>query len=129
MDITCDIQEKADMIYEEPDLSEILQIIHDTTVEVRMTSNEDLDNSLDAWVAQKLDYMDNYSKKALCKIAEYYQVPTKRYSKSDIATAIVQYEFDIVNSVTVEDRRRSWKAIQTLRDDPRMKKYVMLDVV
>ena len=129
MDITCEIREKADVLYEEPDLSEILQKIHDSTMGCYTTPDGDLENSMDTLMAKELDYMENCTKRALCRIAEYYQIPTKRNSKSEIAVAIVQYEFDVANSVIVDSRRRAWRAIETLRNDPRMQKYVMLDVV
>ena len=129
MDITCEIQEKADVTYEEPDLSEILQKIHDSTMECCTALDRDLENCVDALMAKELDYMENCTKKALCRIAEYYQIPTKKNSKSEIAAAIVQYEFDVANSVIVDSRRRAWRAIEILRNDPRMQKYVMLDVI
>tara|TARA_Y100000817_G_scaffold233680_1_gene186002 strand:+ start:103 stop:483 length:381 start_codon:yes stop_codon:yes gene_type:complete len=126
MSITCDIEEKSGNMCQESDLEDIIRQVYDIPIE---SYTNTLDYGNDTWLAQELDYMDNFTKKALCKVAEYYKIATKRLSKSDIIAAIMHFEFDPINRDIVEARHRAWKALETLRGDHRMQKYLLLDVV
>ena len=132
MNITYTIRESSRVEQQEPDLSDVMAQIREMPIETWPTGEPDtcaLDEQYSNAVAQELHYMDNFTKRMLSCIAEYYSLPTKKCSKSDIAMAIVLYEAQTDNQERVAARHGSWAAMETLRNDPRMRKYLLLDVI
>ena len=80
-------------------------------------------------LARVLDYTDNYTKKALAKIAGYYNLPTKRLSKSALVESIIEFESADSNAERVARRLACWEAVEILQADPHMKRYVIFDTV
>ena len=132
MNITYTVNEERGREWQEPDLSEVVAQIKEVPIETWQPTESEtcaLDEQYSNAVAQELHYMENFTKKTLSCIAEYYSLPTKKYSKSDVATAIVLYEAQTDNQERVAARHGCWAAMETLRNDPRMRKYVLLDVI
>lgn len=83
--------------------------------------------SLDDITARELDYDTNNTKKALIKIAEYYEIPIRKKTKADIISEIVIFENEIENVAIVERRRELWFYINEISEDKYLSKYLIFD--
>ena len=83
--------------------------------------------SLDDITAREIDYDTNNTKKALIKIAEYYEIPIRKKTKADIISEIVIFENEIENVAIVERRRELWFYINEISEDKYLSKYLIFD--
>ena len=120
MSITYTIKETTTPRSEGPDLSSLVAELHAFSIE---------DDLSDTILAMETEYLENYNKKAVSKIAEYYDISIKKSSKSEIVTLLVAFEIDPENETIVQKRREVWNAFNTLRNDVKMKKYLLGDVI
>tara|TARA_A200000113_G_C8861395_1_gene353385 strand:- start:1403 stop:1765 length:363 start_codon:yes stop_codon:yes gene_type:complete len=120
MSITYTIRETTSPQSKEPDLSSLVAELHAFSIE------EDLSDTI---LAMETEYLENYNKKAVSKIAEYYDISSKKSSKAEIVTIVVAFEIDPENESIVRKRHKVWDAFTTLRNDSKMKKYLLGDVI
>lgn len=66
----------------------------------------------------------NYTVQGLARIMEYYNLSRRKLKKHEMVQTIVMYEDDPGNWNIVEKRRRLWKNIEELTNDPYLSKYV-----
>ena len=85
----------------------------------------DKNNSSDAFLASELDYTLNYTVKELIRIAEYYELFTKRKKKSELIESIVVYESN--NEAAALRRRVFWSLIKILQKDKYLNRFIMFD--
>ena len=83
--------------------------------------------SLDDITARELDYNTNNTKKALIKIAEYYEISVRKKTKADIISEIVIFENEIENVAIVERRRELWFYMNEISEDKYLSKYLIFD--
>ncbi len=81
----------------------------------------------DKIVAMKLFYNENYIKKDLDKIADYYDISKRKKRKSQIIKDIVTFECKESNELIVNRRNLLWYYIEELENDPIMSKYVIFN--
>ena len=101
----------------------------DLSQEVLDTVKTELQNcyfSFDEYSARRVEYDINYTRKELCLIAGYYGVPTRKMSKTTIAENIALFECDPVNQSRVAQRLECWAALETMKNDPYMRKFLIL---
>lgn len=82
--------------------------------------------SLDEYSARRMEYDINYTRKELCLVAGYYGVPTRKMSKATIAENIALFECDPMNHSRVAQRLECWVALETIKNDPYMRKFLIL---
>ena len=83
------------------------------------------EDTRDGDVALYLDMESNHSRKELTLIAGYYNIGHRRRSKLQIAYDIVAFETDPLNWLKVEERRVCWEAVEVIKNDPYMRKYLV----
>lgn len=79
----------------------------------------------DTFVAKQLDYQENYLIADLKKIADYYEIPTRKLRKDDIIQEIVIYESNPDNSETYLKRLQSWYWLKELKEDSKLKHFIL----
>jgi len=95
-------------------------------VDISIEQKVNLENS-DKMMALTIFYNENYTKKYLEKIAEYYDISKRKKRKSQLIKNIVQFECNQKNDFIVERRRTLWFYLEELENDNKMSKYVIFN--
>lgn len=95
-------------------------------VDISIEQKINLENN-DKMVALKIFYNENYTKKYLEKIAEYYDISKRKKRKSQLIKNIVQFECNQKNDFIVERRRTLWFYLEELENDHKMSKYIIFN--
>lgn len=83
--------------------------------------------AMDDYIALEMEYGDNYTKRDLDKIAEYYEISKRKKKKQDLIEAIVLFEKMPENVEAVYTRKRLWGYIQEIKADKHLSKYLIFD--
>ncbi len=92
--------------------------------------SEDLhveDYNMDDYIALELDYNENYTKKELEKIADYYEISKRKKKKADLIEEIVLFEKDLTNEEIVTRRKTMWFYIQEIMNDNYLSKFLIFN--
>ena len=79
------------------------------------------------YVAAELDFRENYTKKQLDKIADYYQISKRKKRKNELIEEIVIFEKDISNYNITERRKTLWFYMSEIKNDNYLSKFLILD--
>ena len=79
----------------------------------------------DNFLAKQLDYNENYLIADLKKIAEYYDIPTRKLRKEELVQELVIFENDPENAEVYLKRLQAWFWLKELKQDPKIKQYIL----
>ena len=79
----------------------------------------------DNFIAKQLDYNENYLIADLKKIAEYYDIPTRKLRKEELVQELVLFENDPENAEVYLKRLQAWFWLKELKQDPKIKQYIL----
>ena len=82
---------------------------------------------IDDIYACELDYNENYTKKQLDRIADYYQIPKRKKKKAELVEEIVIFENDLTNYEITERRKLLWHYMEEIKNDNYLSKFLILD--
>ena len=82
---------------------------------------------LDDYVASELDYNENYTKKQLDLIADYYNISKRKKRKAELIEEIVIFEKEPSNFDIVQRRKTLWFYIEEINNDSFLSKFLILD--
>ena len=85
------------------------------------------DYNMDDYIALELDYNENYTKKELEKIADYYEISKRKKKKADLIEEIVLFEKDLTNEEIVTRRKTMWFYIQEIMNDNYLSKFLIFN--
>ena len=69
----------------------------------------EIDNTcMDDIIALELEYRENYTKKQLDRIADYYEIPKRKKKKDELIQDIVLFEKEPINCEITEHRKLLW---------------------
>ena len=90
-------------------------------------SNNDVFCQDDNLIAEIIHYDTNYNVKQLLTICEYYGLlkEVRGFKKEDIITHVLLFENSHDNNSIVLKRKEMWYYMDQLKDDDKMKKYIM----
>ena len=94
------------------------------TKETEMSSQVDLFDT-DTFVAKQVDYQENYLMSDLKKIAEYYDISVRKLKKEELIQEIVLFEINPDNSQTYLKRLQAWYWLKELKEDSKLKQYIL----
>ena len=77
--------------------------------------------------ASELDYNENYTRKQLDRIADYYQIIKRKKKKAELIEEIVIFENDISNYEITERRKLLWYYMEEINNDNYLSKFLILD--
>ena len=69
--------------------------------------------------------MTNYTKKYLELISDYYDISKRKKKKQDLVQDIIIFEQDAHNEEMVEKRKLGWYCIDTIKNDDKLKKFIL----
>ena len=78
-------------------------------------------------VALELNYRENYTKKQLDRIADYYQIPKRKKKKNELIEEIVIFEQNIENMDITQHRKTLWYYMEEIKNDNYLSKFLILD--
>ena len=88
--------------------------------------NNENNNYISSMTALELEYND-YLKKDLVKICEYYKISTRKKRKGDLIDDIIEYELNSENFLFTERRKMLWEYIYELIEDEYLNKYIIFN--
>lgn len=102
--------------------NEIINIVDERLKKIQETYNDD---SFDKLLTMQLFYDENYTKKQVNLIAQYYSLSTRKKRKSDLIQDIILFENDPTNEEISNKRKLMWFYLNELNDDRFMKKFII----
>jgi hypothetical protein len=82
---------------------------------------------LDDYMASELDYNENYTKRQLELIADYYSISKRKKRKAELIEEIVVFEKEISNYDIVQRRKTLWFYMEEINNDSFLSKFLILD--
>ena len=79
------------------------------------------------YVAQELNYNENFTLKQLHRIAEYYEISKRKKKKMELIEAIVLFENNPENCEIVSRRATLWGYIEEIKQDKYLSKFLILE--
>tara|TARA_Y100001935_G_scaffold84229_1_gene69999 strand:+ start:509 stop:916 length:408 start_codon:yes stop_codon:yes gene_type:complete len=83
--------------------------------------------TLDDYVASELDYNENYTKKQLELIADYYEISKRKKKKAELIEEIVIFEKEPSNYDITQRRKTLWFYMEEINNDSFLSKFLILD--
>tara|TARA_B100001057_G_C22805290_1_gene933157 strand:+ start:1252 stop:1659 length:408 start_codon:yes stop_codon:yes gene_type:complete len=82
---------------------------------------------IDDIISQEIYYDQNFTKKELDKIAEYYNIEKRKKKKMELIESIVEFESDKNNIELVFKRKKLWSYISEIKEDKYLSRYLIFD--
>ena len=89
--------------------------------------NADTNFNMDEYIALEIDYNENYKKKELERIADYYEISKRKKRKQKLIEDIVIFEKDESNKEITERRKLLWYYMEEINNDNYLSKFLILD--
>lgn len=115
-----DIQE----IYGETSSEDLDDMVNDSSFQF---NSESVTTDLDKCLALNFNYNENYTLKDLQKIAEYYEISTRKLCKVELVEKIIEYEENFENIVKVTNRKKLWNYMKAIKKDKYLKSFLIFD--
>ena len=90
---------------------------------------EDNNNLLisDNYYAEELNYTENFIKKDLSRIADYYSISKRKKKKYQLIQDILLFEKDLKNINLVTRRKTLWGYLRELKEDKYLKQFIIFN--
>ena len=120
---TIEAKEKTEVTYDS-----LVNLVNEQSANLS-DNNWDMDEglTLDDYVASELDYNENYTKKQLELIADYYEISKRKKKKSELIEEIVIFEKEPSNYDITQRRKTLWFYIEEINNDSFLSKFLILD--
>ena len=102
--------------------NEIIHIIDEKLKEIQEAKYDD---SFDKLLTMQIFYDENYTKKQLILISQYYSLSTRKKRKSDLIQDIILFENDPTNEEITNKRKLMWFYLNELYNDRFLKKFII----
>ena len=119
-----EIQEKGT---EEVTYEELLANVNSTVEQLSSDSDTEIGMMMSDYVAQELNYNENFTLKQLHRIAEYYSISKRKKKKTELIEEIVIFENMPENCEIVNRRATLWSYIEEIKQDKYLSKFLILD--
>tara|TARA_Y100000992_G_scaffold298375_1_gene263431 strand:- start:566 stop:973 length:408 start_codon:yes stop_codon:yes gene_type:complete len=115
-------KEAVNVTYEE-----LLEKVNLTIQQLPNDSENDIGVMMSDYVAQELNYNENFTLKQLHRIAEYYDISKRKKKKMELIEAIVLFENNPENCEIVSRRATLWGYIEEIKQDKYLSKFLILE--
>jgi len=115
-------KEAVNVTYEE-----LLEKVNSTIQQLPNDSENDIGVMMSDYVAQELNYNENFTLKQLHRIAEYYEISKRKKKKMELIEAIVLFENNPENCEIVSRRATLWGYIEEIKQDKYLSKFLILE--
>lgn len=107
---------------------ELLENVNSTIEQLPQENDEqDIGLMMSDYVAQELDYNENYTMKQLSRIADYYEISKRKLKKTELIEAIVIFENNPENCEIVSRRATLWGYMEEIKQDKYLSKFLILE--
>ena len=103
----------------------LVSLVNEQSSNMGSEWNEGL--SIDDYVASEIDYNENYTKKQLELIADYYDISKRKKKKGQLIEEIVIFEKEPTNYDMTQRRKTLWFYIEEINNDSFLSKFLILD--
>jgi hypothetical protein len=112
---------------QEIDIEKLMKEFNDLPAPTAQTSDVYMENNDSSLIVDMTNYEVNFTIKQLQLICDYYDLSkSERGTKKDeLITSIVLFENEPENIDVVIKRKEMWYYMDELKNDPKMKKYVI----
>ena len=114
-------QNKSDVTYD----SILKSVNENEKLNNNFSFDEDIYN--DNYAILSCDYEENYTKKELERIMDYYNLNKRKKRKNECIDDIVLFELNNINDEIVQRRKLLWFYIEEIKNDNYLKKFLILD--
>ena len=114
--------EKVNVTYEE-----LLANVNSTVGKLSSDDETDIGMMMSDYVAQELNYNENYTLKQLYRIAEYYDISKRKKKKIELIEEIVVFENQPENCEIVNRRATLWSYMEEIKQDKYLSKFLILE--
>tara|TARA_B100001769_G_C22043135_1_gene560637 strand:- start:265 stop:687 length:423 start_codon:yes stop_codon:yes gene_type:complete len=115
--------EKVNVTYEE-----LLANVNSTVGKLSSSDSEtDIGMMMSDYVAQELNYNENYTLRQLYRIAEYYDISKRKKKKTELIEEIVVFENQPENCEIVNRRATLWSYMEEIKQDKYLSKFLILE--
>ena len=112
---------------EEVTYEELLATVNSTVEQLSSDSDTEIGMMVNDYVAQELNYNENFTLKQLYRIAEYYSISKRKKKKTELIEEIVIFENMPENCQIVNRRATLWSYIEEIKQDKYLSKFLILD--
>jgi hypothetical protein len=103
------------------------KLLENVNEESSKLNNNNFDElGIDDYISSELNYSENYTKKQLDLIADYYGITKRKKRKQDLIEEIVIYEKEISNYDIVQRRKQLWFYMEEISNDSFLSKFLIL---
>jgi len=103
----------------------LVSLVNEQSSNMSSGWNEGL--SIDDYVASEIDYNENYTKKQLELIADYYDISKRKKKKGQLIEEIVIFEKEPTNYDMTQRRKTLWFYMEEINNDSFLSKFLILD--
>ncbi len=103
----------------------LVSLVNEQSSNMGSEWNEGL--SIDDYVASEIDYNENYTKKQLDLIADYYNISKRKKKKGQLIEEIVIFEKEPTNYDITQRRKTLWFYMEEINNDSFLSKFLILD--
>jgi hypothetical protein len=103
----------------------LVSLVNEQSSNMGSEWNEGL--SIDDYVASEIDYNENYTKKQLELIADYYDISKRKKKKGQLIEEIVIFEKEPTNYDMTQRRKTLWFYMEEINNDGFLSKFLILD--
>jgi hypothetical protein len=105
-------------------------LINKISEEVNEKLDKQNNNNLlisDNYYAEELNYTENFIKKDLSRIADYYSISKRKKKKYQLIQDILLFEKDLKNINLVTRRKTLWGYLRELKEDKYLKQFIIFN--
>mgnify|MGYP001437130669 CR=1 FL=1 len=106
---------------------ELLANVNSTVEQLPSDSDTEIGLMMSDYVAQELNYNENYTLKQLYRIAEYYDISKRKKKKTALIEEIVIFENQPENCEIVNRRATLWSYMEEIKQDKYLSKFLILE--
>ena len=106
---------------------DLLKQVDEDAEKTTHLDNADTNFNMDEYIALEIDYNENYKKKELERIADYYEISKRKKRKQKLIEDIVIFEKDETNKEITERRKLLWYYMEEINNDNYLSKFLILD--
>ena len=92
-----------------------------------LSQNDFGDVNMDDYIALEIDYNENYTKKQIDLIADYYEIVKRKKKKAELIEEVVIFEKDPENFDITQRRKTLWFYMEEINNDSFLSKFLILE--
>ena len=116
-----------DKINRKVSYEELKEEVNEREKEIDLKQTDDVTDFYSQICFEEQDYMENYTKKQLDLIADYYKISKRKKRKHILIEDIVAFENDMENEEIVSQRKLMWFYLEQIKCDNYLSKFLILE--